>query len=124
MRLRPKPALVLITADWCMYCRMQKNQLKKNRELQRALSQVYFTELDAETTGEVVFNDKTYRFFPTGVATGRHELAFALGEIDNRLSIPTWVLLNEHFEIIFKFPGVIKASELSRLLESLGKNLE
>src|SRR5690606_5618067 len=124
MRTHPKPALILITTNWCTYCRMQQHQLNRSRELQDALSQVYFTELDAETKAELTFNGQTYRFVPTGVATGSHELAFALGNIDNRLAFPTWVLLNEHFEIIFKFPGVIKAGELSHLLEAIGKSLE
>lgn|SRR5690606_2345801 len=124
MRIHPKPALILITTNWCTYCRMQQHQLSKSSELQGVLSQVYFTELDAEAKSELTFNGQTYRFVPTGVATGSHELAYALGAIENRLSFPTWVLLNEHFEIIFKFPGVIKADELSQLLEAMGKNLE
>ena len=119
IRLRPKPALILISTNWCTYCAMQKAQLKKSREFREAGSYLYYSELDAETKQELVFNDKTYRFVPTGVATGSHELAFALGEIDNRLSFPTWVLLNEHFEIVFRFPGILKSRELSALLTSI-----
>lgn len=121
MRRHPKPALILISTDWCSYCRMQQAQLKKSRAWQHARSAVYFSEFDAETKQPIVFNNTTYRFTPTGVATGSHELAFALGNIDNRLAFPTWVLLNEHFEIVFKFPGVLKANELKKLLESIGQ---
>lgn len=123
MRLHPKPALVLITTEWCTYCRMQQAQLKRNREFHEASSYLYFSEFDAETKETLVFNDATYRFKPTGASTGSHELAFALGSLNNRLAYPTWVLLNENFEIIFKFPGVIQADELSALLQTVRRRL-
>lgn len=124
MRLHPKPALILISTDWCAYCRLQQAQLRKRTAWQDASPAVYFSEFDAETEHDVIFNDTTYRFIPTGVSTGSHELAYALGNIDNRLAFPTWVLISKNFEIIFKFPGVISASELSMLLETVRKNLE
>ena len=119
MRLHPRPALILISTDWCAYCRMQRAQLKKSGVLQRVAPAVYFSEFDAETEDDVVFNDTTYRFIPTGVSTGSHELAFALGSIDSRLAFPTWVLLNENLEIVFQYPGVIKADELTALLKTV-----
>lgn len=119
MRLHPKPALILITTDWCTYCRMQQTQLKQNKELHDASSYLYFSELDAEAKETLVFNDTIYRFHPTGASAGSHELAFALGNINNRLALPTWVLLNENFGIIRKFPGVMKANELSALLAAI-----
>ena len=124
MRLHPKPALILISTDWCAYCRIQRSQLKKSRALQSAAPAAYFSEFDAEMNQTLVFNDTTYRFMPTGRSIGSHELAFALGNINNRLTFPTWVLLNENFEIIFQFPGVLKAGELSMLLDTVEKNLE
>ncbi len=122
MRAHPKAALVLISTDWCAYCRIQQVQLKKRNEWLDASPSIYFSVLDAETKETIVFNDMSYRFVPNGVSTGSHELAFSLGNIDNRLVFPTWVLLNENLEIIFKFPGVIKASELSKLLETVEKS--
>src|SRR3546814_4005147 len=73
MHLHPKPALILISTDWCAYCRMQRAQLEKSRTLQAALPDMYFSEFDAETEHDVVFNDKPYRFIPTGVSTGSQD---------------------------------------------------
>jgi len=123
IRLRPKPALILISTNWCTYCAMQKAQLKKSREFREAGSYLYYSEFDAETKQELVFNGTTYRFAPTGTTTGSHELAFTLGNINNRLSFPTWVLINEHFEIVSRFPGVIKADDLAALLENVRRHL-
>ncbi|WP_262248634.1 thioredoxin family protein [Parapedobacter soli] len=129
MRVQPKPALILISTSWCTYCRMQQVQLKKSSTVfQAAPSQIYFSELDAETKEDLMFNHKTYRFVPSGASTGSHELAFTLGNINNRLAFPTWVLVDSNFEIIFKFPGILKAAELAELLETVRdaaqKNLE
>src|SRR3546814_8484146 len=55
MHLHPKPALILISTDWCAYCRMQRAQLEKSRTLQAALPDMYFSEFDAETEHDVVF---------------------------------------------------------------------
>lgn len=121
MRLHPKPALILISTSWCTYCQAQKAQLKKHKDFQSASAYLYFVELDAETTEPITFNDTTYRFRSTGVSTGSHELAHALGTLNNRLAFPTWVLVNENFEILFKYPGVFRPRDLAELLGTLRK---
>ncbi|WP_257670417.1 thioredoxin family protein [Parapedobacter tibetensis] len=119
MRLHPKPALILLSTSWCTYCRMQKAQLNKNEDFQSASTYLYFSEFDAETKETVIFNDTTYQFKPTGASTGSHELAHALGNLNGRLGFPTWVLINENFEILFKYAGVLKPKELTELLNSV-----
>jgi len=119
MRLHPKPALVLISTTWCTYCQAQKVQLKKNRDFQSASAYLYFSELDAETKADITFNDTTYRFKPTGVNTGSHELAHVLGNTEGRLAFPTWVLIDERFIIRFKYPGILPPENLATLLDAL-----
>ena len=123
VRIHRKPALILITTGWCSYCRIQKAQLDKGSAFRDASPYIYFAEFDAETREDLVFNGTTYQFRPTGMSTGSHELAFALGNIDNRLAYPTWVLVNEDFEIAFRFPGVLKPAELSALLKEVRKRV-
>lgn len=118
IRLHPKPALILIVTDWCVYCRMQKAQLRKNRHFQSSASRFYFVEFNAETEEDITFNNRTYTFKSTGVDTGLHELAYALGQVDNKLAFPTWVVINEKFEIIFNYGGVLNPENLNNLLNS------
>ncbi len=122
MRSQPKPALILITAEWCTYCRMQKVQLQKNMDFQSASADFYFSELDAETKDPIAFADTMYHFKNTGASTGRHDLAYVLGNQHNRLAFPTWVLVNENFEIVFKYPGVLKPSDLEVLIGALRRD--
>ncbi|MGK6349989.1 thioredoxin family protein [Parapedobacter sp. DT-150] len=119
IRIHPKPALILITTGWCTYCHLQKAQLKKNKSFQQAASQFYFTEVDAESKAPIAFNGSTYQFNATGVSTGLHELSYALGNVDGRLAFPTWVLINEHFEILFKYPGVLRPKDVNALLDAM-----
>ncbi len=118
IRLHPKPSLILISTSWCTYCRMQKAQLKKNRDFQ-ASTHFYFSEFDAETEKNITFNDTTYTFQRTGVDIGTHELAYALGSIDNRLAFPTWVVIDENFNILLKYSGVLDKSTLTKLVDHL-----
>jgi len=121
VRLHPKPSLILISTSWCLYCRMQKAQLKKNKDFQSASTNFYFSELDAETAEPITFNDTTYGFQRTGVDIGTHELAYALGNIHNRLAFPTWVLIDEHFNVLFKYPGVLDKTSLAKLAAYLSQ---
>jgi len=115
VRLHPKPSLILISTSWCIYCQMQKAQLKKNKDFQAASANFYFSEFDAETEETITFNDTTYAFQRTGVDVGTHELAHALGNIHNRLAFPTWVLIDENFNVLFKYPGILNKSSLTKL---------
>lgn len=121
IRLRPRPSLVLISTSWCMYCRMQKAQLKMNTDFQTASTRFYFSELDAETKENIIFNDATYAFQRTGVDIGTHELAYALGNIDGQLAFPTWVLIDENFTVLFTYPGVLDKPTLTKLVTYLSQ---
>lgn len=122
VRLRPKPSLILISTSWCTYCQMQKAQLKKNTDFQAASAHFYFSEFDAETREDVTFNDTTYVFRHTGVDVGIHELAYTLGNIQNQLAFPTWVLMDENFNILFTHPGVLDKGTSTKLIAHLSRN--
>lgn len=121
VRLRPKPSLILISTRWCSYCRMQQAQLKRNSDFQTASRHFYFSELDAETTENIIFNDTTYTFQRTGVDIGMHELAYALGNIDRRLAFPTWVLIDANFTVLLRYPGVLDNAALAKLTAYLSR---
>lgn len=119
VRLQPKPSLILISTSWCSYCQMQKAQLKKNADFQAASAHFYFSEFDAETKETISFNGSTYGFQSTGVDIGTHELAYVLGNIKKRLTFPTWVLIDENFTVLFKYPGVLDKKALREIVTYL-----
>lgn len=112
----PKPAIILIYTDWCKYCKSMKKVFEKE-QISNALNQDFYTLfLNAEERQEISFLGKGFRFMPTGIKTGTHELAYTLGEINGQLSYPSLVILNSKHEIIFQYAGFIDAITLERII--------
>jgi thioredoxin-related protein len=77
----------------------------------------YPVKFNAEQKGEVVFKGHTYRFVSQG-RSGYHELAAAL--LNNQLSYPTVVFLNEDFGMIQPIPGYHEAKEFYQMADFVG----
>jgi len=118
LRLHPKPALILLSTDWCKFCQMQKAQLRKNKDFAELLDFYYFVEFNAESTEEIQFNGQTYHYRNTGVKTGTHDLAVALGQTERGVSYPTWVLMNPDFKVVFRHGGVLKPTQLIDIMKA------
>ncbi|HLT87454.1 MAG TPA: thioredoxin family protein [Sphingobacterium sp.] len=119
MALEPKPLLILLSTDWCQYCRMQKSQLRKNEDFLEKASLFYYVEFDAESKETIPFQGKDYAFKPTGKNTGTHELARALNG-PGTLAFPTWVLLDRDYQVLFRHGGVLTPNQLKDLLDVIG----
>ncbi len=116
MKETPKPVIMEITTDWCTYCKMQKAQIQRDKKLIHLLSKYYFVEMDAEGKEDILFNQKTYQFQPHGLSGGIHELAIFLGGSGG---YPTWVFLNKDYQVVFRYSGVIKPSDLIEIISQL-----
>lgn len=116
MAQEAKPILVLLSTDWCQYCQMQKNQIRKNKDFAAKANLFYYAEFDAESKENVLFQGKEYAFKPTGKNTGTHELARALNG-PGTLAFPTWVLLDRNYQVLFRHGGVLTPDQLKELLE-------
>ncbi len=117
MQLNSKSIIIKIYTDWCSYCKMQDKQISKDSTLQRLLQEkYYFIELNAETKKEIIFNGKKYKFISNGLSGGIHELAFLLGNTNGELSYPSWVILNDSYQIMHRFRGLLKNKELRQII--------
>ncbi len=119
MNIQPKPILMLISTDWCNYCRMQQAQLQKNQDFIAAKDQFYYVELNAETKDSIKFNGTVYRYQNTGPSTGIHGLAVELANQKGGIAYPTWILLDQKYKILFKHPGLLPPQELKQLLNAI-----
>ncbi|MBK9336820.1 MAG: hypothetical protein IPM98_09615 [Lewinellaceae bacterium] len=79
----------------------------------------YPVKLNAEQQEEITFNNKTYSFRKNG-ARGYHELAAEL--LNNRLSFPTVVFLDETMSVIQPIPGYLEAPKLEAILNYFGSD--
>src|SRR5690606_6956548 len=106
------------STDWCKYCQMQKNQLRKNKDFLAQDGLFYYIEFDAESKEKVTLRGKAYAFKPTGVSTGVHELAIAMNGSE-QLAFPTWIVLDEEFQLLFRHAGVLSRQQLSDLFRTI-----
>ncbi|MEO5966794.1 MAG: thioredoxin fold domain-containing protein [Ferruginibacter sp.] len=112
--------VVFIKTDWCTYCNTMSNTTFKNYDVVNTLNnKFYFSELNAEDKQEIKFNLQTYKFIPSGIKTGIHELAQHLGKIKGEVFYPSICILNKNYEIIFQWNELLSASELLKILNEI-----
>lgn len=118
--IEKKKVVVFIHTEWCKYCQTMQNTTFKNDSIIKALKEkFYFIELNAEEKRNIIFNNHTFKYRPTGTNTGTHELAVQLGTFENNLSYPTLCILNSDTEIIFQYPQYINSIDLKNILNRL-----
>ncbi|GAB1445684.1 MAG: DUF255 domain-containing protein [Cyclobacteriaceae bacterium] len=107
-----------VYTDWCGWCKvMDKNTFSEPNVAKILNEQFYPVKFDAEQKEDVVFNGTTFKFVPSG-SKGYHQLAAAL--LNNQLSYPTVVFLDEDFRMIQPLAGYQKAPEFHKIIQFIG----
>ena len=103
-----------VYTDWCGWCKvMDKNTFNEPQVAKLLNEKFYPVKFNAEQTEDVVFNGTTFKFVPYG-NKGNHQLAMAL--LNNQMSFPTVVFLNENYTSAFPIPGYRKPEEFHKYL--------
>jgi thioredoxin-related protein len=112
-----KLVMVFIYTDWCKYCKAMRHAMMNNKKLSDLLNRRFYTVFfDAESTENIVFAEQIFKYKPTGLNIGVHQLAEQLGAIDGQLSFPTLCFLNKKNEIVYQYSGFIDSQSLLKLL--------
>ncbi|MBL3657974.1 thioredoxin family protein [Fulvivirga sediminis] len=113
-----KKIFIDVYTDWCGWCKvMDKNTFNQPEIAQYLNENFYPVKLNAEQTEDIVFKGTTYKFVPSG-RNGYHELAAAL--LQNKLSYPTVVFLDEEFNMIQPVPGYQKPDMFDQIIKFIG----
>ncbi len=113
-----KPVIVFLHTNWCKYCfAMKKNTFTNDDVIHKINTNYYFISLDAESKKDIIFNNHTFKYRPSGINTGVHELAIAL--TDNKLTYPSTIILSANNEIIFKTDSFISSKDLLIILDKI-----
>lgn len=116
----PRPVIVFLHAPWCKFCENMKQTTFNNPEIKKILSEeYYFVSFDGESTEDVTFLGKTFKYKPTGANTGIHELAEQIGTKNGLVAYPTLVFLNNDYEILYQNEGFLSAKRLKKALKAL-----
>jgi thioredoxin-related protein len=107
-----------VYTDWCGWCKVMDKKTFNDPTVAKILNEKFYpVKFNAEQKEDVVFNGNTFKFIPSG-SSGVHQLAAAL--LNNQLSYPTGVFLDEGFNMIQPLPGYREASEFQKIAQFIG----
>ncbi len=116
----PKKIFIDVYTDWCGWCKRLEKSTFQHPEVADYLNKNFHpVKLDAEMTRDVKFKDHTFKYIPSG-RRGVHELAAAL--LDNRMSYPSCVAMDEDINRITIIPGYREYEDMLDILTYI--NLE
>lgn len=109
-----------VYTDWCGWCKRMNDSTFADPFVAQYLNDHYYpVKFNAEYQQDIVFKDKVYRFKRNG-ARGYHELAAEW--LNNRLSYPTVVFLDENLGVIQPIPGFQDPAKMEAILTYFGTN--
>jgi thioredoxin-related protein len=127
-KTQKKKIFVDVFTDWCGWCKvMDKNTFPEEHIAKMLNDDFYPVKFNAEQTADVIFNNITFKYISMNGGRGVHQLAAAL--LNNQLSYPNFVFLDEEFKIIPVFPGYQslpgyrKPEEFHFFLSYVGENI-
>jgi thioredoxin-related protein len=118
MASNPKKIFIEIYTDWCGPCKiMEKKVFPKKKVVEPMNDYYYAVRLNSETMDSISFNGNDY-FLTLHKTTKINELVLEIGLEAGHLSYPTMVILNENYEVIYRYPGSLTADLLMDDLET------
>lgn len=109
-----------VYTDWCGWCKVMDKNTFSEAHIAKILNEEFYpVKLDAEQTGDIQFQGNTFKFVPYG-NKGTHQLAMAL--LNNQMSYPTVVFLDEDFRMIQPLAGYQKAEEFHKIITFIGED--
>ena len=113
-----KKIFIDVYTDWCGYCKvMDKNTFSQTDIAQYLNENFYPVKFNAEQKQDIEFRGHTFKYVPGG-RRGYHQLAASL--LNNQLSYPTVVFLDEEFNMIQPIPGYQKPKEFDKIIKFIG----
>lgn len=103
-----------VYTTWCGWCKHMDSTTFVNGAIAKYLNENYYpVKFNAEQQGDIVFKDKTYHFKKSGTR-GHHELAAEW--LNNRLTFPTIVFLDENMNLIQPLSGYQDALKMEAII--------
>lgn len=118
----PKKIFVDVYTDWCGWCkRMDATTFTDAKVIESINKNYYAVKFNAEQRADINFNGKVYKFIESNGGRGYHELAGFL--MQNRMSYPTSVYLDEKLNLLSPVPGYQDAATMQMILNYFGSNI-
>jgi thioredoxin-related protein len=119
-KVEQRHVVVYMHTSWCKFCQKMELTTLKDDSLITLLNQkFYFVSFDVEKQSEVTFKGHVYRFKPTGLRTGIHELADKFSQFDDELAYPSICVLDYNHEVMAKHNEYIAPEDLILALKAV-----
>lgn len=106
--------IIDVYTDWCGWCKVMDKNTFNDPEVAKLLNEKFYpVKFNAEQTADVVFRGTTFKFVSYG-NNGTHQLAAVL--LNNQLSYPSIVFVEEDFKSVSPIPGFKKREEFHKML--------
>lgn len=107
-----------VYTTWCGWCKHMDSTTFVSGSVAKYLNDHYYpVKFNAEQQSDIVFKDKTYHFKKSG-NRGHHELAAEW--LNNRLTFPTVVFLDENMTLIQPLAGYQDATKMEAIINYFG----
>ena len=115
----PKKLLIDVYTDWCGWCkRMDKTTFADSLVIKEINEHFYPVKLDAESKDTVRFRDQVFVYKPEYKA---NEIALSL--LNGKMSYPSYVFLDETFNMISPVAGYKTPEQMMPLLDYFSDNI-
>jgi thioredoxin-related protein len=113
-----KKIFIDVYTDWCGWCKVMDQKTFSDPDIARYMNENFHNvKFDAEQKEPVTFRNHTFKYVASG-SRGYHELAASM--LNNKLSFPTVVFLDEDFNIISPVPGYHKVDFFEKIIKYFG----
>lgn len=111
----PRKILVDVYTQWCGWCKKMDKETFDNPDISKYINKNFYpVKFDAETKGDILFNNKVYSYIKSG-SGGYHQLA---AEITfGKLSYPTIVFIDEKLNVLQPIPGYKDIMSLDKIMK-------
>ncbi len=116
-----KKIFIDVYTQWCGWCKVMDKNTFTNPVIAKYMNEKFYcVKLDAEMKDTVVFNNHVFVNPNPAVLRSTHQLASSL--LNNQMSYPTTVYLDEDFNLLSQVPGYRQPAELEPILKFFGEN--
>lgn len=119
---KEKKKIVLdVYTDWCKWCEQMDKETFQQPAIAKYLNENYYpVRFDAEQKQTLKYQGKEYKYVKTANNRGYHELTTVF--LNDKLSYPSVVFLDENTDLIQAIPGFRSPEEFEQIMTYFAKN--